>query len=52
MNVQSATQMNGMKNVIIQVAYFMNLPILNLLFYCHIILFLEKLTFYEKFSHL
>ena len=50
--IQSVTQMNEMKNVIIQVSYFMNVLILNLLFYCHIILFLEKLASYEKFSHL
>ena len=28
-----------------------NGPMINLLFHCHIILFLEKVTFYEKFSH-
>ena len=33
---QSVTQMKGMKNVIIQVTYFLNVPVVNLLFYCHI----------------
>ena len=34
-----------------QVTYFLNGPISNLLFYCQIILYWEKVTSYEKFSH-
>ena len=41
-----------MKNAIMQVTYFLNGPLFNLLFYCHIILYWEKVTFYEKFSHI
>ena len=33
-----------------QEAHFLNGPLVNLLFYCHIILYWEKLTYYEKFS--
>ena len=40
-----------MKNAINQVAYFLNGPMFSLLFYCHIILYWQKLTSYEKFSH-
>ena len=38
------------KNAIMQVAYFLNGPLFNLLFYCHIILYLEKVTSYMKFN--
>ena len=34
-----------------QVTYFLNGPIFNLLFFCHIVLYWEKVTSYEKFSH-
>ena len=37
-----------MKNAIMQVTYFLNGPVVNLLFYCQIILYLEKVTSYEK----
>ena len=40
-----------MKNAIIQVKYFLNDPMFNLLFYCHNILYWEKVASYEKFSH-
>ena len=36
--------------VIMQVACFLNDPMLNLLFCCNIILYLEKVNSYEKFS--
>ena len=47
-NWESVTQV---KNVIMQVTYFLNDPMVNLLFYCHIILYWEKVTSYEKFSY-
>ena len=37
-----------MKNVIMQDP---NDPMFNLLFYCHIILYRDKVTSYEKFNH-
>ena len=37
-------------NAIIQVKYFLNGPMFNLLFCCNIILYLEKVASYEKFS--
>ena len=40
-----------MKNAIMQVTYFLNGPMINLLLYCHIILYWEKATSYEKLSH-
>ena len=40
-----------MKNAIMQMAYFLNGPIVILLFYRHIILYWEKVTSYEKSSH-
>ena len=33
------------------IAYFLNNPMFNLLFYCHIILYWEKLTSDEKLNH-
>ena len=45
------TKLNGVKNAIMQVAYFLNVPMFNLLFFYHIVLYLEKVTSYEKFSH-
>ena len=39
------------KNAIMQATYFLYDPKLNLLFYCHIISYREKVTPYEKFSH-
>ena len=44
-------KLNGVKNAIMQVTYFLNSPMFNLLFYCHVILYWEKVTSYEKFSH-
>ena len=32
----SVTQVNGMKNIIMQVTYFLNGFVVNMLFYCHI----------------
>ena len=49
-NWQSMTKLNGVKNAIMQVTYFLNGPMFNLLFYCHIILYWEKVTSFEKFS--
>ena len=40
-----------MKNVIMQVAYSLNGPMINLLFYRHIILYWAKVTSYDKLSH-
>ena len=48
----SVTKLNDVKNAIMQETYFLNGPILNLLFYCHIILCWEKVTSYEKFSQI
>ena len=42
--------MNGVNNAIMQVTYFLDGPMFNLLFCCSIILYLEKMTSYEKFS--
>ena len=39
---------DGMKNAIMQVTYFLNSPVFNLLFYCHIILDWEKLDFWRE----
>ena len=36
------------KNAIMQVTYFSNSPVFNLLFYCHIILDWEKLDFLRE----
>ena len=36
-----------MKNPIIQVTYFLNGPMFNLLFYCHIIFYWEKVTYWS-----
>ena len=36
-NWQSVTKLNGVKNAITQVTYFLNGPMFNLLFYCHVI---------------
>ena len=45
------TKLSGVKNAIMQVIYLLNGSIFDLLFYCHIILYREKVTSYEKFSH-
>ena len=50
-NWQSVTKLNGVKNAIMQVTCFLNSPVFNLLFCCHIVLYLEKVTSYEKFNH-
>ena len=44
------TKLNGVNNAIMQVTYFLNDPMFNLLLCCNIILCLEKVTSYEKFS--
>ena len=44
--------MNWVKNAIMQVTYFLNSGMSNFLFYCHIILYWQKVTSYEKFSHI
>ena len=44
------TKLNGLNNAIMQVAYFLNGPMFNLLFCCNIVLYSEKVTSYEKFS--
>ena len=49
-NLQSATKLNGAKNGIMQVAYFLNVPMFKLLFCCHITLHREKWPFIEKFN--
>ena len=51
MNVKIATQMNGMKKAITQAAYYLKGPMINLLFYCHIILYWEKVTSFDTYSH-
>ena len=43
--------LNGVKNALVQVTYFLNGFMFNLLFYCHITLYWEKVTSYEKFNH-
>ena len=50
-NWQSVTKLNEVKNVIMQVTYFLNGPMFNLLFCCHIVLYREKVTSFEKFNH-
>ena len=45
------TKLNGVKNIIMQVTYFLDGHRLNLLFYYHIILYWEKMSPYEKYSH-
>ena len=42
------TKLNEVKNAIMQVIYFLNSPAFNMLFYCHIILFWEKVDFLWK----
>ena len=44
------TQMNGMKNEIMQVTYFLNVPMVNLVFYSHIKLNWEKVTSHENLA--
>ena len=41
-NLESVTQFNGMKNAIMQVIYFLNGSVVNMLFYCHVITYWEK----------
>ena len=50
-NWQSVTKLNEVKNTIMQVTYYLNGPISNLLFYCHIISHWEKVTSYGEFNH-
>ena len=40
-----------MKNAMMQVTYFLDGPMFNLLFYWHIILYWENVTSYEQFRH-
>ena len=47
-NWQSVTQVNGMKNPIMKMTYFLNGPMVNLLLYCHIIIYWEKVTSHGK----
>ena len=49
-NLQSVTKLNRVNNAIIQVTYFLNSPMFNLIFCCNVILYLEKVASYEKFS--
>ena len=44
------TKLNEVRNAIIQVTYFLNGPMSHVL-YCHIILYREKVTSDEEFSH-
>ena len=43
-NSEIVIQVHGMKNAIIQVKYFLNGSMLDMLFYCHIITYWEKVT--------
>ena len=47
-NWQSVTQVNGMKNVIMQMTYFLNDPMVNILFYYHIIIYIERKWFLKR----
>ena len=38
----SVTKLNGVKNGIMQVTYFLNDPMFNLLFYCYIIFYIVR----------
>ena len=42
---------NGIKNAIMQVTYVLSGSAVNLLFYCRIIIYWEKVTSEDKFSH-
>ena len=42
------TKLNGVK---VNVTYFLNGPVFNLLFYCHIVLYWEKVTSHDKFNN-
>ena len=42
--------MNEVKNALLQETCFLNGLMFNLLFYCHITLYWEKVTSYEKFN--
>ena len=46
-------KLNGVKHAIMQVAYFLDGPMFNLLFFCHIVSYWEKVTVisYEKYSY-
>ena len=44
------TKFDGTKNAIMQMTFFLNGPVFNLLFYCQIILYWEKVTSDEKFN--
>ena len=49
LNWQCETLVNGMKNVIMQVTYFLHGSMINLMFICHVTLYREKMTSYQKF---
>ena len=51
LNWQCETLVNRMKNAIMQVTYFLHGFMIDLLFICHITLYQEKMTSYEKFNH-
>ena len=40
-----------MKNAIMQVTYFLIGSVFNMLYYCHVIAYWEKMTLYKKFSN-
>ena len=44
-------QVNEMENGIMQVTYILNGPMDNLLLYCHIVLYRQRVTSDEKFSN-
>ena len=50
-NWQRVTKLNGVKNAIMEVTYFLNDLMFNLLYFCLIVSYWEKVTSYEKFSH-
>ena len=49
-NWESVTQVNGKKNVIMQVTYFLNDSVLNIMFYCHVITYWQRVPPLEKFN--
>ena len=45
------TQVKRMENTFMPVIHFQNDSLVNLLFYFHIILYYEKVTSHQKYSH-
>ena len=41
-----------MKNAIMEVTYFLNGPVIILMFYCHVILYWEEVASYDKIATL